>query len=223
MVTDQSDLEEKIGYRFNDGALLVLALTHASSIGDREGQANERLEFIGDAVIDLAVAQMLYESHPLKDEGWLSQMRSGFVDEDSLAEKARGLGLGSHLLLGKGEEAAGGQYKPSILSGVYEALIGAIFLDGGYDVCREIIGRNFTEIENLTDNAYARNFKSLLQERLQKEGKDLPRYEVIEVSGPDHDRVFAVAVLIGGLEWGRGSGKSKKDAEQEAARRALER
>jgi ribonuclease-3 len=223
MDTDLSDIEEKIGYRFHDGALLVQALTHASSIGDREGQANERLEFIGDAVIDLAVAQMLYESHPLKDEGWLSQMRSGFVDEDSLAEKARGLGLGSHMLFGKGEEAAGGQHKPSILAGVYEALIGAIFLDGGYDVCREILGRNFQEIGNLTDTTYARNFKSLLQERLQKEGKDLPRYEVVEASGPDHDRVFVVAVLIGGLEWGRGSGKSKKDAEQEAARRALEK
>jgi ribonuclease-3 len=223
MATNPSDLEKKIGYRFRDGRLLAGALTHASSIGDREGHGNERLEFLGDAVIDLAVAQMLYESHPTKDEGWLTQMRSRLVDEDTLATKARELVLGMYVVLGKGEVAAGGQDKPSILAGAYEALIGAVFLDGGYDACIEIISRTFTEIEKLTDNESPRNFKSLLQESLQKDGKDLPRYEVVEVSGPDHERVFSVAVLVGGQEWGRGSGKSKRDAEQEAARRALER
>jgi ribonuclease-3 len=223
MVADPHELEKKIGYRFGDGRLLADALTHASSVGEREGHSNERLEFVGDAVIDLTVAQMLYTHHPSKDEGWLSQMRSRLVDEESLAAKARSIDLGKYIILGKGEEAAGGREKPSILAGAYEALIGALLIDGGYEFCSEIIERYFPEIAVLADDADPKNFKSLLQERLQKDGKGLPQYSVIDVSGPDHERVFSVAVFIDGVEWGRGSGRSKKDAEQDAAQQALRR
>lgn len=223
MVADPSDLERSIGYQFDNQKLLITALTHPSSIMNQGGGGNERMEFIGDAVIDLAVAGMLYQFHPEKDEGWLTQMRSRLVDEDCLASKARELGIGDYIILGKGEQKAGGKEKSSILAGAYEALIGAVFLDGGYDVCNTIIKRYFGEIETLTDDMNPKDYKSLLQERFQKDGMGLPKYEVTEASGPDHDRVFSVSVFVDGRQWGRGNGRSKKEAEQQAARDALEK
>ncbi len=223
MVADPSELEQKIGYHFGNHQILIVALTHPSSITDQEGGGNERLEFIGDAVIGCAVAHMLYQSHPEKDEGWLTQMRSRLVDESCLASKARVISLGDYVILGKGEETTGGKEKSSILSGAYEALMGAVFLDGGYDACNAVIARCFGEIETLTDDMGPKNYKSLLQERLQKDGMGLPRYEVTEIHGPDHKRVYSVSVFIDGHEWGRGYGKNKKEAEQRAAQGALER
>jgi ribonuclease-3 len=223
MAADQSDLEQNIGYHFNDGRLLTIALTHASYIAERGGIGNDRLEFIGDAVIGVAVAQMLYEHHPERNEGWLTQMRSRLVDKECLAFKARDLNVGDFLILGKGEEKRGGAGKSSILSGAYEALMGAVFIDAGYDACKAVIERHFSEIEGLGEDIYPKNYKSLLQERLQKDGMGLPRYEVAEISGPDHERVFSVSVLIDGEEWGRGLGRNKREAEQLAARGALER
>ncbi len=223
MATDPYELEHKIGYRFGNRRLLITALTHPSCIAQPEGGGNERMEFVGDAVIDLAVAAMLYQCHPEKDEGWLTQMRSRLVDEDCLASKARDLGLGDYIVLGKGEDKAGGREKSSILAGAYEALLGAVFLDGGYDVCHAIIKRYFGEIEGLTDDTNPKDYKSLLQERLQKEGIGLPRYEVTQSSGPDHNRVFSVSVFIDGHQWATGHGRSKKEAEQHAARGALEK
>jgi ribonuclease III len=223
MAADPFDLEQKIGYRFNDHQLLINALTHASSVTDREGGGNDRLELVGDAVIDLAVAHMLYTYHPEKDEGWLTQMRAHLVDEECLASKARDLGLGDFLILGKGEQKVGGREKSSILAGGYEALMGAVFIDGGYDACNAVIERHYGEIETLTDDIHPKNYKSLLQERLQKDGLSLPRYEVTEISGPDHERIYCVSVIIEGNEWGRGSGRNKKEAEQRAARGALQR
>ncbi len=223
MAADQSDLEQKIGYHFNDGRLLTIALTHASYIAERGGIGNDRMEFIGDAVIGVAVAHMLYEHHPEREEGWLTQMRSRLVDKECLASKARDLNVGDFLILGKGEEKRGGAGKSSILSGAYEALMGAVFIDAGYDACKAVIERHFSEIEGLAGDIYPKNYKSLLQERLQKDGMGLPRYEVAEISGPDHERVYSVSVLIDGEEWGRGLGRNKKEAEQLAARGALER
>jgi ribonuclease-3 len=222
-VNDPSDIEKKIGYAFNEREILSLALTHASAVTAKYDVGNERLEFVGDAVIDLAVARILMDCYPLKDEGWLSQMRSRFVDEEELALKAREIGLGDHLVLGKGEDLGGGRTKPSILANAYEALVGAIFLDGGYEPCEVVIRRQFPEIALIGDDMAPRNFKSILQERLQKEGKALPRYEVIESSGPDHDRMYLIAVFVEGELWGRGSGKNKKEAEMEAARAAVEK
>jgi ribonuclease III len=223
MAADPSDLEQKIGYRFNDRGLLLVALTHASSVTDHDDGGNDRLELVGDAVIDLGVAHILYTCHPEKDEGWLTQMRARLVDEQCLSSKARALGLGDFIILGKGEQKAGGSEKPSILAGAYEALLGAVFIDGGYDSCAAIIGRHFGEIGGLTDDTYPKNYKSHLQERLQRDGLGLPRYEVTEISGPDHERVYSVSVFVDGTEWGRGMGKNKKEAEQRAAEDALER
>jgi ribonuclease-3 len=223
MAADPSEVENRIGYRFADRRLLITALSHPSAVADQEGGGNERMEFVGDAVIDLAVAHMLYRHHPDRDEGWLTQMRSRLVDEECLASKAREIGLGDFIILGKGEDKAGGREKPSILAGTYEALLGAVFIDGGYDACAQIIGRFFVEIEELTDDTNPKDYKSLLQERLQKEGRDLPRYEVTGVSGPDHERVFSVSVFIDDKQRGRGYGRSKKEAEQQAARDALEK
>jgi ribonuclease-3 len=223
MAADPSELEHEIEYFFRNRGLLIIALTHPSSITDGEGPSNERMEFIGDAVIGCAVAHMLYQFHPEKDEGWLTQMRSRLVDEDCLSSKARDLGLGDYVILGKGEQKMGGGEKSSILAGTYEAVMGAVFLDGGYDACNAVIWRYFREIETLTDDIYPKNYKSLLQERLQKDGMGLPRYEVTEVSGPDHERVYSVSVFIDGHEWGRGYGRNKKEAEQRAAQGALEK
>ncbi len=223
MAADPSELEKRIGYRFTDRELLVTALTHPSAVAEKGGGGNERMEFVGDAVIDLAVANILYRRHPNRAEGWLTQMRSRLVDEECLASKAREIGLGDFIILGKGEEKAGGRDKPSILAGTYESLLGAVFIDAGYDACDGIVERLFGEIETLAEDINPKDYKSLLQERLQKEGRDLPRYEITGVSGPDHERVFSVSVFIDDREHGSGHGRSKKEAEQQAARDALEK
>lgn len=223
MAVDPAELEQKIGYRFVDRGLLTTALTHASAVVERAGESNDCMELIGDAVIDLAVAYMLYSYHPEKDEGWLTQMRARFVNEESLAAKARAIGLGDFIILGRGEQKRAGQEKPSILAGAYEALIGAVFIDGGYEACRQLIAHHFESLQTVDDDSGPKNYKSLLQERMQKEGKGLPRYEVTEVVGPDHERVYCVSVFIDDTAWGNGCGKNKKEAQQEAARNALER
>jgi ribonuclease-3 len=223
MARETTEIEHKIGYRFVDPGLLSLALAHASSATAPGDCGNERLEFIGDAVIGLVVARLLFDRYPDKDEGWLTQMRSRLVEEGALAAKARAVDLGDLVVLSKGEEGGGGRNKPSILAGAYEALIGAAFLDGGYEVAESIIRREFREIDLLDDGSDPKSFKSLLQERLQKDGIGLPAYEVIEVFGPEHERSYVVAVFVEGSEWGRGSGRSKKEAEMEAAREALSR
>ncbi len=221
MAVAAHDIEQEIGYHFADRKFLSQALTHASSVASQGIYGNDRLEFLGDAVIDLAVAHVLFERYPQKDEGWLTQMRARLVDEEALAIKARAIDLGRHLILGKGEQTAGGSAKASILSGAYEALMGAVLLDGGYEACETIIRRQFIEIAYLDGTIDPKNFKSLLQERMQKDGRGLPRYEVIDITGPDHDRSYLVAVYVEDEEWGRGTGRSKKEAEMEAARQAL--
>jgi ribonuclease-3 len=223
MALSADDIEQQLGYRFADRTFLSQALTHASFVANQGVSGNDRLEFLGDAVIDLAIARLLFERYPEKDEGWLTQTRARLVDEEALATKARAIDLGRHLILGKGEQTGGGSTKASILSGAYEAVMGAVFLDGGYDACERIIREQFIEIVYLDDTIDPKNFKSLLQERMQKDGKGLPRYEVIDITGPDHDRSYRVAVYVGDQEWGRGTGTSKKEAEMEAAREALSR
>lgn len=222
MVKEPTELEESINYNFNDKELLKLALTHGSSLQEGEGFGNERLEFVGDAVLDLIIARALFELYPERDEGWMTQMKAGLVEKRSLFKKAMSLGLGEYLILGKGEDEGRGRFKSSILSGAYEALIGAMFIDGGYAVCESFLKNEFGSFLVVDEDYNPKNAKSLLQEKAQKGLGSLPRYEVVSEDGPDHKRTFVVAVFVDGVEKARGEGRSKKEAEMAAATSAIE-
>jgi len=214
-------LEESMGFKFRRPELLRAALTHKScSAGPALRPSNERLEFLGDGILSAVVAHGLYERHPDEDEGALSKRKAVLVSGASLAQWAKSLDLGRHLYLGPGEDVSGGRLRPSILANALEALIGAVYLDGGYDAAREFIRRGLPAEAgepSLTD------YKSRLQEILQKRHKTPPRYEVTGTAGPEHDKTFLVAVRMGKEPLGKGSGKSKKEAEQSAAKDAMER
>ena len=229
-----ADLEEALGYSFVNPALLTLALTHPSlEAEDRTATSNERLEFLGDAVLGLVVATELYESWELP-EGSMTKVRAAVVSEPALAEVAQQIELGEHLRFGKGEEAAGGRFKASILSDAMEAVIGATFLDGGLEAARTLILRYWRPLlEARVETPGVGDFKTELQELLAQSGR-VPTYEV-RGTGPDHDRVF-VATVFGVVDpgpggdrevtadadrLGAGTGGSKKRAQQEAAREAL--
>ncbi len=223
MAKEASDLEEKINYIFKDKKLLYESLSHSSSVTSEGESGNERLEFIGDAVLDLVIAGALFDMYPDRDVGWLTQVRANLVDEESLSKKADEIDLGSYLILGKGEEIAGGRRKPSILAGGYEAILGAILSDGGYEAARDFILKSFHEELKLEDDHDPKDYKSRFQERLQKWSMPMPVYEIVSTSGPDHKKIFICSVSVGGKELGRGKGRSKKEAELEAARDALTR
>ncbi|MBN1573827.1 MAG: ribonuclease III [Deltaproteobacteria bacterium] len=222
MEKELKELEDMIKYTFRDKDLLRLSLTHSSYVKGEDVFGNERLEFVGDAILDLVIAKALFELYPDRDEGWLTQVRSGLVDDQTLFAKAESLGLGEYIVLGKGEASQGGRTKPSILSGAYESLVGAIFLDGGYEACESFVKSEFQSVLIVDDDHDPKNAKSVLQEIVQKESGDLPKYEVISEEGPDHKRKFVVAVYIDGVEKGRGEGRSKKEAEMAAASSALD-
>jgi len=212
-----SALESALGYTFTDRALLQRALTHRSFNPDA---SNERLEFLGDSVLELAVTAALFESSGL-DEGPMTKVRVSVVDRASLAEVAGGLGLGDAVRLGTGEEQAGGRYKASILADTLEAVLGAVFLDGGIAEARRVIMEHWGPL--IADRVEApglRDYKTRLQEVLAAAGR-VPEYRVAG-EGPDHARQFAAAVLVDDRLLGRGTGTSKKRAEQVAARHALE-
>ena len=182
---------------------------------------NERLEFLGDAVLDLAVSHLLMEKNQEADEGELSRFRSMVVDEAGLHDVATRLQLGRYLLLGKGEDQSFGRQKPSILADVTEALIGAIYLDGGFDVTKKVIETLFSPLlKKLETDALVQDFKSLLQEFTQQTFKSLPKYRLTEETGPAHDKVFRIALAVNGTVLAEGMGKSKKEAEQCAAKEA---
>ena len=217
-------LQEKLGYKFRDESLLRLALTHPSVAHESPGstQHNQRLEFLGDAVLGLVLTRELFDRFPDLGEGPLTKARAQLVNRRTLAAEARRLGLGENLIVSRGEEASGGRQRQSALADAYEALLGAVFVDGGYEAGREFILRSLggafgslTEIPNLD------NPKGELQELLQATSPDAPQYEMTYASGPDHDREFECAVFHSGIELGRGRGKSKKEAESQAALRAL--
>ncbi|MBI4386058.1 MAG: ribonuclease III [Elusimicrobia bacterium] len=215
-----SGLEEAIGYRFRVPGLLATALTHKSfAAGSRAPHANERLEFLGDSVLSAVVAHRLYEAFPDQDEGILSKRKSQLVSQRALARWALELELGRHLRLGGGEDSSGGRQRPSILANCLEALIGAVYLDGGFDAAQRFIGHWLTRRRESEEPDY----KSRLQEMLQKRYKTPPEYEVLGTAGPDHDMTFTVAVRLRKEFLGRGVGKSKKEAEQAAARNAIEK
>jgi ribonuclease-3 len=221
-------LEHRVGYDFRDAGLLEHALTHTSRANeDASGGVidNESLEFLGDAVLGFAIADLLFRRFPERDEGWKSKIKATLVSTASLARLAEGLGLGDHLLLGRGEEKTGGRHKQALLADGYEALIAAIYLDGGFDQATAFIARQFAELidEAREPAGMMRDFKSALQERVQSQGDRLPEYAVIGETGPDHHKMFRVEVRVGGEALADAYGRSKKEAEQEAARLALDR
>jgi ribonuclease-3 len=223
-----ASLEQRVGYTFRDPGLLEHALTHTSRANeDVSGGVidNESLEFLGDAVLGFAIADLLFRRFPARDEGWKSKMKAALVSTASLARLAEGLDLGQHLLLGRGEEKTGGRRKQALLADGYEALIAAIYLDGGVDQVTAFIGRQFEGLINEARKPAAafHDYKSALQERLQSAGDPLPEYAVIGETGPDHYKLFQVQVRVGGTPMAEAVGRSKKEAEQEAARLALER
>lgn len=220
------NLQQRIGYRFRDAGLLREALTHRSHINEN-GNASlkdyNRLEFLGDAVIDLQVSLRLFERFPASREGDLSRMRAILVDEDALASLAREIRLGDDLLLGKGEERSGGREKRSILADSYEALVGAVFIDGGMEAAAKMIDAQMAPLVN--DPALPRkgtDYKTLFQEDVQSRLGITPRYEMKETSGPDHLRTFCVQAFVGAELLAEGCGRSRKEAEQAAARTALQ-
>ncbi len=214
-------VESAIGYRFRDPDLLSLALTHKSHASEsRSGADNERLEFLGDSVLAAVVAHQLYAALPGEPEGSLSKKKAQLVSRPSLAEWAACLDLGASLRLGVGEESTGGRRRQSLLSNAMEALIGAVYLDGGYSAAETLIGAWCrARLGALAETDH----KSRLQEVLQKKHKSPPTYELTASAGPEHDKTFSILVRLGARELGRGEGKNKKEAEQAAARDALDR
>ena len=223
-VTGYEQLQDRLGYVFRDTALLQLALTHPS-IAHEAGspvQTNQRLEFLGDAVLQLVLTRELYEKFPGFGEGPLTKARAKLVNRRTLAERAKNLNLGPHLIVSRGEEIHGGRERPSALADTYEALLGAIFLDGGYEAARQFILSHFqAAFGGLAVIPILENPKGELQELLQAVSPEAPQYHVVSVSGPDHDRIFECTVHHGGAELAHGRGKSKKAAESEAALAAL--
>jgi len=222
-LTDLAALQKTLGISFNDLSLLEQALVHSSYINENPGLAltsNERLEFLGDAILDFIVAEELYQRFPQFDEGEMTKLRSSVVCQDALSRMARAISLGNYLYLGRGEEASGGRRKPANLASALEAIIAAIFLDQGLAAARDFVLRATSQ--ELNKGAEA-DYKSKLQELIQARQQQTPTYQVIAVAGPDHDRTFTVEVRVGDNVLGQGSGKSKKAAETEAARSALAR
>lgn len=221
------ELQTRIAYRFRDRGLLEHALTHKSRAAEdvSGGVAdNESLEFLGDAVLGLVVADALFHQYPTYDEGQKSKIKAAVVSTQSLARHAEQMRLGDHLILGRGEEKTGGRFKQALLADAYEALIAAIYLDGGLEAASAFLRRELKDsIDAGHEQTVARDYKSALQERLQALGLGLPEYRVAGETGPDHRKQFAVEVVVRGEVLGAATGKAKKEAEQEAARLALEK
>ncbi len=218
-MTDVKTLKEI----FKDKSLLDLALTHRSWVNEHKGvrSSNERLEFLGDAVLEFVVSKELYSKFPDQEEGYLTALRANLVNTISLAEIAKKLDLGSILFLSKGEEESGGRTNTSLLADTVEAIIGAIFIDRGIDSAEDFIKENLLTDLSKRAREPLKDFKSTLQEYVQAQNLPAPKYQVAEESGPDHNKLFIVEVVVDGEPWGRGEGKSKSSAEQEAARQAL--
>jgi len=217
--------EEIIGYRFHDRTLLEEALTHRSRANEIQGDLdNQRLEFLGDSILGFLISHLLFRHFPDAREGELTQMRASLVDEARLSAIAAGIGLGAFLELGRGEEKSGGRGKRSILADAFEALIAAIYLDGGIAAIRSMVERHFSGLMGgfAAAGVQSTDYKTELQEHTQAHSAATPHYELIEAAGPDHERVYTFSVSVNGSPAGTGQGKSKKEAQQAAAREALE-
>ena len=219
-------LEEKLGYTFHDRQLLENALTHSSYANENKSKgetSNERLEFLGDSVLGMVVADHLYRAHPDMPEGELTRTRAALVCEDSLVEVAAQLELGQYLKLGRGEDAGGGRQRPSIQADAVEAVIAAVYLDGGIGSARKLITHFILTNNEREQEGAIRDFKTALQELVQRESGRVLSYRLMGESGPDHAKVFSVEVDLDGKPIGAGEGRSKKEAEQNAAKAAMAR
>ncbi|MBJ6750541.1 ribonuclease III [Geomonas anaerohicana] len=213
-------IEARIKYRFANPELLQEALTHRTYVNEAGGKDNQRLEFFGDAVLDFLLSDLLLRRFPESREGELTKMRAALVDEVSLGRIAADLDLGASLRLGRGEEKGGGRHKRSLLADAFEALLAALYLDGGIEAARRVVHKLFEPLLDSPDMLCGRDAKTELQEQARTLRRELPRYQLKEASGPDHDRRFTVEVYLGEDLMGEGVGRTKKEAEQDAARAA---
>lgn len=220
-------LSEQIGYTFQNPELLRNALTHSSYTNEKGHSGfedNERLEFLGDAVFDAVISEYLYEKLEDVEEGKLTKLRALIVCERSLADRAERFRIGDYLYLGKGEEHTGGRKRVSIIADATEALIGAVFLDGGWDSAKDMVLRNFMPvIEDALAGKLSRDYKTELQEMYQQRGSMEIRYATVREDGPDHCKIFTIGLWMNGEKVSEGSGRTKKEAEQNAAKAALKR
>lgn len=217
------DIEEKLGYTFRDPSLLLLACIHRSFCNENRDvmQNNERLEFLGDTVLGTLISEYLYQQLPTNPEGELSYLRSRLVESSCCVKYIQSLNVGSYILLGKGERMNGGRGRETILADMFEAIIGAIYLDGGLEAARRFLFTKFSQHIDDVMKTPLHNWKALLQDYCQKKYQNPPLYHVLQTSGPDHSKLFEVAVLINNEEIGRGKGASKKEAQQDAAANAI--
>ena len=226
-MTDSNQLQALLGITFNEPSLLEQAVVHSSYINENPAFTlghNERLEFLGDAILGYIAAEKLYQEFPDLTEGEMTKLRAALVRRDTLARMARGIRLGDFLLMGKGEEASGGRNKTPNLAGALEAVIAAVYLDRGVDIARELVLRLLDkEISKAISHGMSIDYKSRLQEIIQSRYQLAPVYRLVAEAGPDHDKIFTVEVMAGDSILGKGTGKSKKLAEKEAARLALDR
>jgi ribonuclease-3 len=214
-------IESVLSYTFNDKGLLAKALSHRSSVSD--GLANERLEFLGDAVLGLVVSEFLFKRFPDYNEGNLTKIKASLVNEAMLSKVAYTYSLGQYIFLSPEEEKSGGRLKPSIIADAMEAVLGAVYLDGGLEPAAKVINKLLLkDYENLIKDEAMFNYKGELLEKMQGTGRGIPKYEVLEEIGPDHIKVFVISVSVSGARLGTGQGTSKKEAEQRAAKMALE-
>lgn len=219
------ELEKETGYTFKDPGNLVLALTHSSYANEKKAaglKSNERLEFLGDSVLNIVTSDYIYRNYPELHEGEMTRTRAAVVCEASLMRCAERIRLGEYLFLGKGEENTGGRTRSSILSDAFEALIGAIYIDGGISAARRFILRYMEDIyQDIDRQNEFRDYKTMFQEIIQKQSDQKIHYRILDESGPDHDKTFTAQVLVGNEPYGEGTGRSKKEAEQNAAKDAI--
>lgn len=213
-------------FTFKNPSLLDTALTHRSYLNENRNvkEHNERLEYLGDAVIELAVSEFLYHSYPERPEGELTAIRSALVRTETLASVASKLGFGDELKMSRGEIASGGRLNIALLANTFEAVIGALYLDQGFEVVVDFLKTNlYSKVDEIIAKSLFKDFKSTLQEKIQAQGKPTPEYEVIDEVGPDHDKIFTVIVKVDETSLAEGKGKSKQAAQQQAAANALEK
>lgn len=225
-MNNYNELETKLGVKFNNISLLEKAFTHRSYLNEHKGDGlenNERLEFLGDAVLELIISSDLYRKYPEKPEGELTNIRAAVVRTESLAEESRALGFGQYLKMSKGEEDSGGKDKDYLLANTFEAVLGAIYLDQGFDTCVTYLEKTLLhKVSNIVEKNLFIDPKTQAQELIQSQFKVTPLYEVVKEEGPDHDKIFTVALIVNQKELGRGTGSSKQKAEEEAAKMAIE-
>jgi len=223
---NNEELEKKLGISFSDKSLVIRALTHRSYLNenkDKDLQNNERLEFLGDAVLELIISFKLFEKYPEKSEGELTSIRSALVRTESLAQQSRDLDVGKYLLMSKGEEDSGGRDKDYLLANTYEALLGAIYLDSGYESCKAFVERTLLKkVDEIVENALFIDPKTKIQELIQAKYKVTPTYQIIKEEGPDHDKYFTVELDVNKRKLSEGYGASKQKAEEDAAQKAIE-